>query len=51
MSSGKRLKRKEKEILDSYGVNPDNWLVIKRPHGELHLVHRISGEKRVLKIK
>lgn len=50
MKNGKRLKRRHKEILKKHGLNCDNWLYIKNPPGELHIVHRISGKVRVLKV-
>jgi hypothetical protein len=50
MKHGRRLKRSEKELLTKYGLNVDNWLITKRPPGELWLEHRHSGETRVLKV-
>lgn len=48
MRNGKRLTRREKIFLSKIGLNPDNWLVNKRPPGELHLTHRYTGQERVL---
>ena len=32
------------------GLNPNNWLVTKKLHDKLHIVHRYSGNERILKI-
>ena len=45
---GKNPTLKQKKIIKSYGWNPDNWLVAKNPPGELHLIHRYTGTKKVL---
>lgn len=50
MKHGCKLKRSEKELLTKYGLNVANWLITKRPHGELWLEHRVSGQVRVLKV-
>ena len=49
MKNGKNPTRKQKEIIKKARLNPDNWLVIKCPPGELHIVHRESGKARVLR--
>lgn len=48
--NGKRPTRKHKEIIARRGLNPDNWLVIKNLPDALHLQHRVSGRKRVLRL-
>lgn len=49
MASNKKPTRKQKGIIEGNRLKPDNWLIIKNPPGELHIVHRQSGNKRVLK--
>lgn len=48
--NGKRPTRREKVLLIKYGMNHENWLVEKRPPGELHLQHRHTGQEKVLKL-
>jgi len=50
MKHGKNPTRKQREIIEKARLNPDNWLVVKRPLGELHIVHRESGKARVLRV-
>lgn len=45
----KKLTRKEKELLCKHKLKPENWLVERRPPGELHLVHRLTDRKRMIK--
>jgi len=45
---GRRPTRKEKELLKKHNLNPNNWLVSKNPPGRLHIVHRGTGNKRVI---
>lgn len=49
MKNGKRLTRKQKELIQAEKLNPKDWLVVKNPTGELHIVHRqCSKTKRVI---
>ncbi len=52
MLQAKRLTRKQKEILKSKKLNPENWLLIKnlKHQGELHIQHRDSEKVRVLNV-
>ena len=34
--------------IDSYNLNPDNWLILRRRMDELHLVHRHTNSIRVI---
>lgn len=45
---GKRPTLKQKRAIAAYKLNPDNWLVAKALPGELHLVHRLTGTKKVI---
>lgn len=47
--SGKNPTRRQKEIIQSRRLNPQNWLVMKAPPGELHIVHRLSGSVKVIR--
>ena len=48
---GKRLRRKEKELLSYWKLNPANWLVQKRYNDKLQLVHRHTGKERIVPIR
>ena len=45
---GKKPTLRQKKLIKSVGLNPENWLVAKSPPGELHLIHRHTGTKRVI---
>jgi hypothetical protein len=45
---GKNPTLKQKKAIKAAGWNPDNWLVVKNPPGELHLVHRYTGTKKII---
>lgn len=51
MKAGKRPTLQQKKIIAKYRLNADNWLVTKAPPGELHIVHKLSGKERVLKVR
>ncbi|QPA33441.1 hypothetical protein ISX45_18945 (plasmid) [Anoxybacillus caldiproteolyticus] len=48
MKNGKKPTKKQKEAIKKARLNPDNWLVVKNLTTELHLVHRTSGNQRVI---
>ncbi|MFD0868797.1 DUF6906 family protein [Paenibacillus residui] len=48
MKNGKRPTRNQKLAIQSAGWNPNNWLVVKNLPGELHLIHRQTGTKKVI---
>jgi hypothetical protein len=48
MKNGKRPTRHQKGALVKAGLNPNNWLVTKKITGQIHLVHRDTGNTRVL---
>jgi hypothetical protein len=47
---GRNPTRRQKELIKKARLNAENWLVAKAPVGELHLMHRLSGKVRVLKV-
>lgn len=51
MKHGRRPTRRERYIIDSAGLNSDNWLVTKRLPHSLHLEHRVSGKSKVIPIE
>ncbi|MBU5312249.1 hypothetical protein KQI38_09435 [Tissierella carlieri] len=49
MKRGKRPTRAQKISIDSFRLNPDNWLVIRDCKDSLEIVHKVSGKTRTLK--
>ncbi|MED2753247.1 hypothetical protein P4278_27160 [Bacillus thuringiensis] len=48
MKNGKKTTKKEKMVIKSYNLNPENWLIFKKVDGDLHLIHRNTSAKRVI---
>ncbi|WP_186323831.1 DUF6906 family protein [Bacillus thuringiensis] len=48
MKNGKRPTKREKMHMNSYSLNPENWLIYKKADGRLHLVHRHTNSIRVI---
>ncbi|MBD9844905.1 hypothetical protein IHP33_04120 [Enterococcus faecalis] len=46
MKQAKRLVRKEKELLTSKRLNPENWIVRKRNKNSVVFQHKESGSIR-----
>lgn len=49
MANGKTPTRRQKRAIRKHRLNTDNWLILKNPPGELHIMHRVSGSKRVIR--
>lgn len=50
MKHGKRPTKKQKMLMKKAKLNPDNWLVTKNLPDALYIVHRTTGNERVLKV-
>ncbi|AUB61588.1 hypothetical protein CSW12_00195 [Bacillus cereus] len=48
MKNGKRPTKREKIHINSYKLNPENWLIYKKADGQLHLIHRHTNSTRVI---
>ena len=48
MKNGKKPTKKKKIHIQSYKLNPDNWLIFKKVNSGLHLVHRYTNATRVI---
>ena len=46
MKHGKRPTVREKKALYGHGLNPDEWLIVKRTPDFLTVEHRVSGAVR-----
>ena len=49
LKHGKRPTRAQKIRIKSFGLNPENWLVVKDCKDCFEVVHRVSGKTRTLK--
>ena len=49
MKHGKNPTRKQIEVIKARKLNPDNWLVVKDLPGELHIVHRVTPGRKIIK--
>lgn len=49
LKHGRRPTRGQKIRIKSFGLNPDNWLVVKDCKECFEVVHRVSGKTRTLK--
>jgi hypothetical protein len=50
MKQGKRPTKKQKNDIKSVGLNPENWLVTKNLHHELHIVHRFTNTQKIIPV-
>ena len=48
MRKGKAPTRKQKILLEYYGLNPADWLVAKNTSNEMTVVHRYTNTTRML---
>ena len=51
MKHGKKPTVRQKKFINGYGLNPDNWFVVKDNSFELVIQHRHTGKVRELKRK
>jgi hypothetical protein len=50
MKNGKKPTKNEKIAIKAAGLNPDNWLIFKKSHTEMRLVHRETGTIKKISI-
>jgi len=48
MKHGKAPTRRQKELIRSWGINPDNWLVVKDTPVEMVITHRYRDQPRTI---
>ncbi|EMK2904573.1 hypothetical protein V8U55_002565 [Listeria monocytogenes] len=48
MKNGKKLTRNQAEMIKGAGLNPENWLVVKNLNNTMEIIHRETGNKRVI---
>jgi len=49
MKNGKNPTRAQKELLNYYRLNPNNWFVVKQSHETMQVVHRHTNTLKTLK--
>ena len=47
--NGKKPTREQRKIISENGLYPTDWLVAKNTPTEMHLVHRYSNAKRIIR--
>ncbi|WP_177177298.1 hypothetical protein [Bacillus sp. MUM 116] len=50
MKNGKNPTRSQKEAIKAAGLNPENWLIFKKSHSEMRLIHRETGTTKTILI-
>ncbi|GIO13564.1 hypothetical protein J19TS2_31190 [Cohnella xylanilytica] len=45
---GQRPTLRQKQIIEAARLQPENWLVLKNPPGQLVLQHKHTGKERVI---
>lgn len=49
MKHGRNPTKKQKMFLKKCGLNPQNWLIVKDCRECFEIVHRVTGNRRILK--
>jgi hypothetical protein len=50
MKNGKRPTLNQKKIIDAARLNPADWLIVKNLPHQLHIIHRDTGNARVIEV-
>lgn len=48
MKQPKRPTRNQKEIINSHGLNANNWMIQKESEFYLYLINKESGKQRII---
>ena len=48
MKHGRNPTKKQKMFLKKCGLNPQNWLIVKDCRECFEIVHRVTGNRRIL---
>lgn len=46
MKNGKVPSKKQKIAIQEAGLNPDNWLIFKKNHEMIRIIHRETGRTK-----
>lgn len=50
MKNGKRPNKAQKITIKEAGLNPDNWLIVKKVNGTYELIHRETGSIKTIQV-
>lgn len=50
MKNGKRPTRNQMKLFIAAGLNPKNWLIVKKQHDHMLVVHRETGRTKTIQI-
>lgn len=48
VKNGKRLTLNERKYLESLGLAVENWLITKKLADQWHLVHKLTGQEKII---
>lgn len=48
MKNGKAPTRRQRTLINYYGLNPENWLVSKHTTDELVLINRYTNQEKII---
>jgi hypothetical protein len=48
MKSGKKPSRKQAIFIQSQGLDPKDWLIVKNEAHQMVLVHRVTGDTKYI---
>jgi len=50
MKSGKKPTRNQKKVFLEFGLNPNNWLIVKNETHQMLVIHRETGRTRTIQL-
>jgi hypothetical protein len=48
MKAGKKPTKKQSIFIESLGLNPKGWLIVKNEAHQMVLVHRVTGDTKYI---
>jgi hypothetical protein len=48
MKAGKKPTKKQSIFIESQGLNPKEWLIVKNEAHQIVLVHRVTGDTKYI---
>jgi hypothetical protein len=48
MKAGKKPTKKQSIFIESQGLNPKEWLIVKNEAHQMILVHRVTGDTKYI---
>lgn len=50
MKNGKKPTRNQKKTILAAGLNPNNWIIVKKQDHQWELVHRETGQTKIINL-